>query len=450
MQCRAAAVAAACFIMAGSSLHAQVASRPATKASVGPDTVMVADKVVAVVGNRPILQSQVDEEIFSEQSQQGLVLPTSPDSMQLLRKRIVSDIIDDELMVQEAQRDTTIKVTDEEVVQAVEAKAKEVRGRFTSEVDYTNELRKAGFGTPEEYRRWLADQQRRTFYRSRLLDKLKSHDRLKPISPTEREMRNYYEKNAAQLQKRPATVTFRQIVIAPRASDAAKATARALADSIVTELRKGADFATAARRFSQDPGSKDQGGDLGWQRRGHWVPEFERVEFALRPGVISDPVETPFGYHIIQVVRSQPTESQARHILIMPTITPADVDSARALAGRISQLVAAGASFDSLQQIYHDRAEEKEAASVPLAQVPPAYAAKIADSDSGTVIPAFELTGPDGRSKFAIVKITERRPEGDLSYEDMKTMIRSQLSQTLAVQRYVSRLRSANYIDVRL
>ena len=86
------------------------------------------------------------------------------------------------------------------------------------------------------------------------------------------------------------------------------------------ELRRGADFATAAKRFSQDPGSKDQGGSLNWFRRGVMVPEFERVAFALKPGVVSDPVESPFGFHIIQVERLQPAEVQARHILLVPTI----------------------------------------------------------------------------------------------------------------------------------
>ena len=98
------------------------------------------------------------------------------------------------------------------------------------------------------------------------------------------------------------------------------------------ELRRGADFATAARRFSQDPGSKEQGGSLNWFRRGVMVPEFERVAFGLKPGVVSDPVESPFGYHIIQVERVQPGEVQARHILLVPEIDSAHVDSARATA----------------------------------------------------------------------------------------------------------------------
>ena len=109
------------------------------------------------------------------------------------------------------------------------------------------------------------------------------------------------------------------------------------------ELRRGADFATAARRFSQDPGSKEQGGSLNWFRRGVMVPEFERVAFALKPGVVSDPVESPFGYHIIQVERVQPAEVQARHILLVPDIDSVHVDSARATAESVRAALVAGA-----------------------------------------------------------------------------------------------------------
>jgi peptidyl-prolyl cis-trans isomerase SurA len=412
------------------------------------DTTFVVDRVVAVVGNRPVLASQVDEELFSRQSQ-GTKLPTTPDGINGVRQQIVSSIIDEELLVQQAQRDTSIKVTDEEIASGVEEQVRKVRSNFTSEVDYQAELKKAGFQTPEEYRRWLTDQQRRAAFQNRLIEKLRADGKLKPVAPTEKEMKAFFEEQKATLGSRPATVSFRQVVVSPKPSADAKLKAKAQADSIVLELRRGADFATAARRFSQDPGSKEQGGSLNWFRRGVMVPEFERVAFTLKPGVVSDPVESPFGYHIIQVERVQPGEVQARHILIVPQIDSVHVDSARAIADSVRKAVVAGASFDSLQRLYHDRSAERDAESVPVTKLPEAYGKIMAEADSGAVLPVFTMPGAGGRDQFVVLKVTNRRPEGEVKYEDVRDRIRDQLGQQLAIRRYLDRLRKATYVEIR-
>jgi peptidyl-prolyl cis-trans isomerase SurA len=420
----------------------QVASAPPQ------DTTFVVDRVVAVVGNRPVLASQVDEELFSRQSQ-GVKIPSDSQGLGQVRQQIVSSIIDEELLVQQAQRDTSIKVTDEEIASGVEEQVRKVRSNFTSEVEYAAELKKAGFQTPEEYRRWLTDQQRRAAYQNRLIEKLRNDGKLKPVAPTEKEMKEFFEEQKSTMGNRPATISFRQIVISPVASPAAKAKTKAQADSIVLELRRGADFATAARRFSQDPGSKDQGGSLNWFRRGVMVPEFERVAFSLKPGVVSDPVESPFGYHIIQVERVQPGEVQARHILLVPEIDSAHVRQARALADSVRNALVAGAPFDSLQRLYHDRSAERQGENVPVNKLPENYAKAIGQAGAGTTLPVFTMPTAGGREQFVILQVTDRRPEGEIKYDDVRDRIRDQLGQQLAIRRYIDGLRRSTYVDIR-
>ena len=406
------------------------------------------DHVVAVVGNVPILSSQVEERIFANQ-QAGRAVPTSPDSLQAMRRQVISDLVDEEVLVQSAERDTTIHVTDQDVADAVDQQVRQIRSSFTSELQFKDELKKAGFISPEEYRRWLTDQQRRTLLQNHLIEGLFSSEKLKPITPTDKELRDYFN-SAPTKETRKAAVAFKQVVIVPRASAAAREAARVTADSIAKALRAGADFASTARRFSEDPGSKEQGGDLGWFRRGQMVRAFDDAAFRMKPGVISDPIETPFGFHVIQVERVQPTEVQARHVLLTPKVTAAEADSAHALADRLLALVQGGAAFDSLQRIYSDSSEERSFDLVPVDQLPAAYRLVIA-ADSGATTVVFPLPNPADslRTKWAFAQVTGRRAEGPLQFEDVKDELRPQLAKQLAVQRYVSRLRRDTYVEVR-
>lgn len=424
----------------GVAVGATLIARAAPVAAQG-ETV---DRVVAVVGNAAILESQLQEEIFGRQ-QGGQPLPADTAGY---RAQVLSDLIDQEVVVQLAARDTTIAVTDNDVADAVENRYREVRRSFTTEVDFRKELQQAGFGTPEEYRRWLSDQQRRRILQSKYFEHAKSKGALKPVVPTERELRDYFDR-ATDRGQSPAAVAFRQLVIEPHPSAASKATARALADSIAIALRAGGDFAVAAHRFSMDSGSAVQGGDLGWFRRGQMVRAFDAVAFALKPGTISDPVESPFGYHIIQVTRVQPTEVNARHILIMPVISQAEADSARALTARLRAAVAAGASMDSLQRAYSDPDEERSFELFPVDQLPPSYA-PVVQADSGTLTQVFRLAAPDTlRSKWAFAVVTQKRAAGPLRYEDVRDQLRTRVGQDLALKQYMARLRRLAYIDLR-
>jgi hypothetical protein len=133
----------------------------------------------------------------------------------------------------------------------------------------------------------------------------------------------------------------------------------------------------------------------------------------------------------------------------VPEIDSAHVDSARVLADSVRSALVAGASFDSLQRLYHDRSAERDAENVPVTKLPEAYGKIIGESGKGTMLPVFTMEGAGGRDQFVVLQITDRRPEGEVKYEDVRDRIREQLGQQLAIRRYIDRLRRSTYVEIR-
>lgn len=127
----------------------------------------------------------------------------------------------------------------------------------------------------------------------------------------EKEIKAYYDANKFQFHQ-PERVRARHILIHldKDATQAQKDAAKAKADKIRAELVAGKDFAQAAKEYSDDKGSKDKGGELGFNERESWVKEFSDAAFALEKDELSQPVLSPFGYHLIQVEEKKPASDK--------------------------------------------------------------------------------------------------------------------------------------------
>src|SRR5207245_865364 len=156
---------------------------------------------------------------------------------------------------------------------------------------------------------------------------LREEQKLVPVNVTEPEVAAAFHRDSAQIGPKPATVTFRQVVIAPRAGEKAREAVRVKAESLLAEIRRGGDFAQIAKRESMDP-TKDVGGDLGWIRRGDQPAQVERFLFGpyqLQAETPSPVIETPFDFEIVRLDRIQAGEVRVRAIKLVPKIDSADV-----------------------------------------------------------------------------------------------------------------------------
>jgi peptidyl-prolyl cis-trans isomerase SurA len=435
-------------LLAPAALAAQTpAPSPTRVATTTNRAAIPVDRVVAVVGDQVILWSDVMSSI-NQQRAAGMEMPTDSAAQAQLAHDALSALVDEEILVQKAHL-LKIEVTPDEVNRSVDDQVKRVRSQFQTEEEYRTELKNAGFGTPDEYRRTLYEQMYRRALQPRAFEELRKTAVCRNVS--EAEVNEAFEKNSTALQSAPATVTFRQVVIAPKPSAASKAKAKAKADSLYAEIKKGGDFEQIAKRESMDPGSKAQGGDLGWNRRGAMVPEFERMMFALQPGQVSPVFETAFGYHILRVDRVQSGEVKARHILIAPSVDSADIAAARQEAQLVATQLRNGASFDSVVARHHDPAEEKGILQ-PFVRdsLPVSYALAIAGKKAGDVTDPFELASPRGPAKFAVVQLVSVNEAGQYNEAEVKEKIRTQLVAERATRSLLDDLRKQTYVSIRL
>ena len=423
------------------------AQTPSTAARPIPASLPI-DRVVAIVGAQPLLWTDVLSAVNQRRSQ-GMQLPTDSAGQATLARSVLSELVDEEILVQKA-KEMKLEVTDADVIGAADRQIKSVRAQFKSDEEYRTELRNAGLGTAEEYRKALIEQYRRQQLQQKAFAELRK--RAKPVNVTEEEITAAFERSRAALQKRPATVTFRQIIVPPKASPAAKAKAKARADSLLVEIKKGGDFEQIAKRESMDPGTKQLGGDLGWNRRGSGlVPEFEMVMFALRPGDVSPVIETAFGYHIIRVDRVQSAEVKARHILISPVIDSADVAAARVEADTVAAQWRRGVAYDSLVVKHHDATEEKGVLQpFPRDSLPASYQAALTGAKTGDITSPFQLANPRGAPKFAVIQVVTATEAGEYNQAEIRDQIRAQLADERSIRALLDDLRKQTYVSLRM
>ena len=157
------------------------------------------------------------------------------------------------------------------------------------------------------------------------------------IVPTDKEIAAFYKEKLNTLFSYPERVRAQHILIAvtPDASAKSRQEAKAKAEKVLEQLKKGGDFAKLAAEYSDDPGSRDHGGDLGFFERGQMIKPFEDAAFSLKPGQLSGVVETRFGYHIIKVNEVKPA-----HTDTLAQAKPRIVESLRARAGQKAAVAA--------------------------------------------------------------------------------------------------------------
>jgi peptidyl-prolyl cis-trans isomerase SurA len=261
----------------------------------------VLDKIIAVVDNEVILQSELDLRMTIEAAQRNI----SPNDT-TYRRNLLNEMINEKLLYAQSELDS-VTVTDDQVKQQLESKMNYIVNQYGS-----RERVEQVYGMPfEKLKRSLLDDTRKEMMAYMLQQK-----KFSAVEATRKEVEEFYQNYKDSLGIVQEKFTISHIFQNPKTGERVKKKARDLAFSLLDSLKHGVDFAKLAKKYSDDPGSASKGGDLGIVKRGQFVTEVEAATFALAPNQLSGIVESIFGFHIIQLLERHGESVHARHILI--------------------------------------------------------------------------------------------------------------------------------------
>jgi len=245
---------------------------------------------VAVVNGAVITQAQFDREFSLAKRRFHMGGKALTDSqMSAIRKDTLERLIDVELLYQESQK---------KGIKADKAELDErLKKRFPDEAEFKKIVKRMNLTEDALKSQFLRGMAIQTFIEKEIAQK---------IAVPDKEIKEYYDSHPESF-KQPEQVQASHILVKvdPKAEASVKAEARKKIQEIQDRLKKGEDFSALAKEASQCPSSA-KGGDLGYFRRGQMVKPFEAVAFSLKPGEVSDIVETKFGFHLIKVKDKKP------------------------------------------------------------------------------------------------------------------------------------------------
>ncbi|MCE2497143.1 MAG: peptidylprolyl isomerase [Flavobacteriales bacterium] len=360
----------------------------ASTAGMTQPTGEVIDQVVAVIGGYKVLRSDVESQ-YIQYEQQGVAGPG------LNKCQVFEDLMFEKLLLNQAEIDS-VEVTDEQV---------------KSEMDRRMSMLEAQIGGIQKLEEFYGQsvveikEEMRSSMRAQMTAQRMQQEVVGEIEVTPAEVRRFFRDIPHDsLPLINSEVEVAQIVKFPEVREEAKTAAMEELRGIKKRIEEGSKFSTMAILYSEDPGSSKNGGLYEGVKRGQFVKEFEGVAFALQPGEISDVFETQFGYHICQLEAKRGQEIDVRHILIVPKITPDDLQEAQNFLDSLKLIISDGIlTFEEAAMEYSDDKNTRNNGGIMV--------------NPATADTKFEISELDRSVYFTIEEVNVGEIAGPINYQ---------------------------------
>ena len=408
------------------------------------------DKTIAVVGNEMIMLSDLEDEVAMMRAY-GMLSDKSG------RCEILEQMMSSKLFLMQARVDSLV-VNNEMVESELRNRVDMLRTNLGGDDAVEKQFGKPVYRLRQEWRETITDQtltQQMQQEIARKIPDLTPYDVQKYIDETD----------PADLPQVPTKYQLRQICIYPD-RDAAKLAVKERLLALRERIINGEKFSTLARIYSQDPGSAIKGGELGMASKSIFWPEFSDAAMALKPGVVSQIVETPDGFHIIEVLEKKGDMFNARHILLKPEYTSEDRQKGfRVLDSLKTELSNDAVTFELAARFYSEDPSTKTnggqmadpmsgSSYFEIDQLKPQDYAAIKNLKEGDISAPFESLdneGRDGNLVYKIVKVDKIIPAHPATFNNDYTLMlenaRAEL-QSEAIDNFINEKIKTTYIII--
>lgn len=383
------------------------------------------DKTVAVIGNEVIMLSDVEEEV-KNQYMAGYMSDRTG-RCEMLESMMVS-----KLFLMQARVDS-LEINNEMVESNLDDYMANILTYYGGEEGVEKQYGKSVYKLRQQLRKDLED---RT-----LAQQMQGEVAQKIPDLTPYDVEKYVEStDPADLPMVPVMYQLSQICIYPDREAANMAVKERLL-AIRERIINGEKFSTLARIYSQDPGSARKGGELGMASKSIFWPAFSDAAMALKPGVVSQIVETPDGFHIIEVLEKKGDMFNARHILLKPEYTSEDMENGfRVLDSLRTELANEAVTFELAARFYSEdpatrtnggqMADPNTGSSYfEIDQLKPQDYAAIKDLKEGEISEPFvslDNEGRDGNTVYKIIRVDKIIPAHPASFTNDYTLLLNQ------------------------
>ena len=310
----------------------------------GQNQDMPIDGIAAIVGENIILKSDVSQVVGMTALQRGLDVSKDRAVLEKLQGDVLGSLIDQKVILEMAKLDS-IEVAEKDVERALEQQIETFIMRAGTEKMAETMLGQS-----------LNDFRREYWYdmRDRLITEQYQQQLIMSVNINRENVVNFFTSYKDSLPIFPVTMKIRHLLIRIKPSEKSRSDAEKIINTVRERILSGESFSALAEIYSADPGSKNNGGSLGYIRRNQMVKEFETIAFTQKINMLSEPVETSFGFHILETTEKSGEKIKVRHILISPAITEEDETNTYNYAMMLRDSSKSLASFKKLVTKYSD------------------------------------------------------------------------------------------------